>query len=592
MTETEEIKDRLPIEQVIGGYLPLKKAGRIFKGLCPFHQEKTPSFTVSPERGIFKCFGCGEGGDIFDFVIKIEGLTFPETIRLLAEKSGVTLKEWKPTPSQAASEPIVSRDRLFQLNTYAAKLWHTLLLRHEKAESARGYLKSRAVDEESITKFQIGYAPPSHATVTSLKQKGFTLQEMAQAGDPSKFQDRIVFPIGDITGRIIAFTGRLLEHHDDPKSETSRGPKYWNSPETPLFIKSKAVYALHLAKQSIQTQDLAVLAEGQMDVVMLHQAGCQNAVASSGTALTIEQIRLIGRFSQNIAFAYDSDMAGIQATKRGIELVLAAEYNPYIINIPGGKDPAEAIAKNPTSWKEAYANKQPFMTWLINQTIPKDTTLTPIQKKEAAKEIVPWLAKIHDPLERADWVRLTAAHLQTSEGNLRQVLARQNPLTARPTEKKIEKAINGLSPLLRISEQGAALLLSFPDILPGVKNYLANFRLVGTTSFLDIVLPILEKIGTEKMETAKDIQQILSKQLGSQKAKETLLYVEELMRSYQEIELDSIRVLEEVSLILQRLRTEAKEEVKARLARQIQQAQILGDQVKLKELFSELKNLI
>ncbi|MCC2631957.1 MAG: dnaG, partial [Patescibacteria group bacterium] len=343
MNETDEIKARLPIEQVVGSYIPLKKAGRIYKANCPFHGEKTPSFTVSPDRGIYKCFGCGEGGDIFDFVMKLDGLSFPEALELLAERAGVKLEERKPSsdnshgPAMAAS----GKQRLFQLNAFTAKLWHTLLMQHPKTEMARTYLHERGLQDETIAAFEIGYAPLGNVTSGELRKAGYANQEVAQAGDPSKFQDRIVFPIADITGKVIGFTGRLLELPDDPKNGTNRGPKYWNTPETPLFVKSRALYALHLAKKAIQSEDLVILAEGQMDVTMLHQAGFTHTVASSGTALTKEQIQMLGRFTTNIAFAYDQDKAGIDATKRGVELVLAAELNPFVIVVPHGKDPAD-----------------------------------------------------------------------------------------------------------------------------------------------------------------------------------------------------------------------------------------------------------
>jgi DNA primase len=585
MNETDEIKQRLPIEQLVGSYVPLKKMGRIYKANCPFHQEKTPSFTVSPERGIFKCFGCGKGGDIFDFVMDLEGLTFPETVKLLAERAGVTLEEWKPAGGEGAPKPEVGKDRLFRVNAYAAKLWNTILISHEKAAPARDYLKNRGLTLETMQGFQLGYAPFGSTTAQSFHKAEFTPKELQIAGDPTKFQDRITFPICDITGRIIGFTGRLLELKDDPRSQDNRGPKYWNTPETPIFIKSRAVYNIHLAKQAIQREDLAILAEGQMDVAMLYQSGYEHTVASSGTALTTEQIKLIGRFTTNIAFAYDQDKAGIEATKRGIELVLQAELNPFVIVVPNGKDPAECLRNDPDSWHLAYQERYPFMEWLIRHAMSDDENLTPLRKKELAKELLPWVGKVTDQVERTEWLRIVAAYLQTDVENLQTALERMLG-TPSPTRKQVKpeeehfESSTSTNPLLQKAELALAFLLAFPDILPAAKSQLDSLRLAGSTPFLEEILPILEK------------EKVPADELDPDHYKQISLYVEEILRTYQTMEIDSARALEEVLVIMQRIRSDVKESTKSRLAKEISNAQLLGDTGKLQSLFAELKNLI
>ncbi|MBU6389364.1 DNA primase [Patescibacteria group bacterium] len=582
MTETEQIKDRLPIEQLIGSYVPLKKAGRIFKACCPFHNEKTPSFTVSPERGIFKCFGCGEGGDIFDFVMKIDGLTFPEALNLLAERAGVELP--KNRPENQPTKGTVPKERLYQVNAYAAKLWHTILTKHPKAETARAYLAGRGVSDETIRQFGIGYAPFGTTTALALKKAGFSVDEVAKAGEPTRFQDRITFPIADITGRTVGFTGRLLESPTDPSSRANRGPKYWNTPETPLFIKSRTVYGLHLAKRAIQDEDTALLVEGQMDVVMLRQAGYANAVASSGTALTPEQVRLLGRFSQNIAFAYDQDSAGIEATKRGMELVLAAELNPFVIVVPKGKDPAECLQKDPELWKEAYQSRQPFMSWLIDQSIAERPELTPSRKKELVRELLPWIARIRNEVEQTDWVRWLATRLQTEEAHIRTALKRldrpSKPADAAPNAAPVASGETGKA------ELAAALLLAFPIIYPQVKDQISDLRLEPTTPFLSLILPILEQTGSAPLS------EHLAGSLNEEERKTVSLRVQELLHVYDEVELDPAQAMEEFFLIARRLRSDAKEQAKARLAKEISLAQQMNDTVKLQALFSELKNLL
>lgn len=589
MHETEEIKARLPIEQVVGRYVSLKRAGRVFKALCPFHTERTPSFTVNPERGIYKCFGCGEGGDIFDFTMKIEGLTFPETLQLLAEQAGVKLEE---RPGSTPAEKGPRRERLLAVNAYVAKLWHTILTQHPKAEVAREYLSKRGLTPESLTRFQIGYAPLGDVTRSSLQNIAFSREEVQAAGDPTKFADRITFPIADITGRTIAFTGRLLESSNDPKGSASRGPKYWNTPETALFSKSRAVFALHLAKAAIQEQDVAILAEGQMDVVMLHQHGFQNAVASSGTALTTQQLQLISRFSLNIAFAYDGDTAGTSATKKGIELCLDAELNPYVIPLPTGSDPADLLLRDHSAWEAAYTARLPFMEWLLNTLIAGET-LSPQRKKEVAREIIPWLARFRDPVEQSEWVRIAAGRLQTDESNLRIALERAaHPTAARPKPASEETPTflkpAELSPLLSLAELGASLLLTFPALYETVTTIsLGDLRLAGTTPFLESFLTHSNPTEPGNRNLTEQLARI-----PEAERKALYLHVEERLKPYNDTGLDSAKALEEIMLIMQRLRSDSREASKTHIAREIQAAQLSGDHAKVKELFGQLQGML
>lgn len=594
MSDTEEIKSRLPVEQVVGQYVPLRRAGRIQKGLCPFHNEKTPSFTVNPERGIFKCFGCGEGGDIFDFVMKIEGLTFGETVRLLAEKAGVTLEDWKPDrPEQQPSGP--PKNRLFELNAYTAKLWHTLLMKHPKAEPAREYLRRRGLADEALVTFQIGYAPMGSVTAQTLRNAGFSLEEIRAAGDPTKFQDRIVFPITDLTGKIIGFTGRLLEVPGDTRPPASLGPKYWNTPETPIFYKSRAVFALHLAKRAIQDEELFLLAEGQMDVVMLHQAGYRNAVASSGTALTADQLRLLSRFSRTFAFAYDGDKAGIEATKKGIELALEQELVPYVVTIPSGKDPADCLKSDPEAWKSAYEARIPYMQWLLNEVMAGQDTNDPIIRKKVVTRLLPWLAKIKDPVEQNEWIRQISSPIRTNEQALREALQRvkttgepgrsavSSPAAAAPQPSAVP-----VSPLTSQAELALALLLSFPNLVPTLgQEVVQTVPLVPASPFIEQILPILTAL-PEGTEFTGQVEE----RIGEGSYKETLLKVEELLKPYEDTDLSSTEAVGEIMALCRRIRSEAKANEKQSLAQRIQAAQQAGDKDTVHKLFSELKNLV
>jgi DNA primase len=569
----EEIKSRLPIEQLIASYLPLKKAGRVYKALCPFHGEKTPSFSVNPERGIFKCFGCGKGGDIFDFVMELEGLTFPEAVRLLGDKAGVVVPEFKPNGGGQPSGP--GKARLFELNAVTASLWHQLLITHPKAAPALDYLHQRGLTDETIKKFQIGYAPYGPVTAQGLEKKGFSLEERAAAGDPTKFQDRIVFPVTDITGKIVGFTGRLLELPDDPRAASSRGPKYWNTPETPVFLKSKTVYALHLAKHAIQKDGLAILAEGQMDVTMLHQAGFEQAVASSGTALTVEQLRLIGRFAPALAFAYDGDTAGQTATKRGIELALEAELTPYVISMPKGKDPADLIKNSVESWETAFANRQPSIAWLLDVAAPSGTVLTPEKKRAVAEEMVGWLGRMTSLSEQDTWIPYIASRLQTDERNVRTLLKRRFPSQATPQQRQ-ERVEQPPAVAADLMERALAIVVNYPDVLPAIEVQLTKtLALVPSTPYLELA------------------QRALAGQaLTDDERKGLDLGAEERLAIYGEIELTPSWAVTELTLMFQRIRSDAFASEKQRLADAISRAQAVGDKAQVHALFAELQNLL
>lgn len=576
----DEIKAKLPIEELVSSYLPLKKAGRIYKGLCPFHGEKTPSFTVNPERSIYKCFGCGEGGDIFSFVMKLEGLTFPEAVRLLGDKVGVAVPEFK-----GSSEPAgPSKRTLFGVNETVAKFWHTLLTSHAAAKHAREYLSSRGLTPETIEAFQIGYAPLGTSTRQALEKKGYKRDEIQAVGDPTKFQDRITFPIADITGKIVGFTGRLLEHADDTRSPESRGPKYWNTPETALFIKSRTLYALHLAKHAMQEQGAAILAEGQMDVAMLHQAGYIHTVASSGTALTTEQLGIIRRFVPTIIFAYDGDKAGKAATMRGLALALEADLVPYVVSIPNGKDPADCVQNDVDMWRESYENRSFYMDWIINELVPEGVAQMQAEtRRSVGRELVNWLAKIPDPSEQAHWFQKVAVHLQTDEQNVRELYRRLYPSSpqrkASPTPAA--KAVQGAN---NLHETAAAILLTFPEVSqhlegqlevltkqPGSSSVLETFsRLFGSGK------PLPEALAT--LDTAE--QTTLN------------LELEQVLQPFESVELSDTWALTELTVLLRRIREESREREKARIAAAIQEAQTLGDTKKIQELFQELQKLV
>lgn len=419
MNDVEEIKQRVDVVDLIGSYLPLKKAGSTHKGLCPFHSEKTPSFMVNPERQSFKCFGCNEGGDIFEFVMKIENLTFPEALHLLADKAGVTLTRQKGTYApQKYAQQKDEKSTLYRINAFATQIFHTVLLKHADAKPARVYLKKRGFTDASITTFRIGYAPTKPLLAPLLAKHGMTVRDLDSAGQPDRFKDRIIFPITDVLGNVAGFTGRSL----DPLVQ----PKYYNTPETTIFHKGALIYGLYQAKSAIKERDCAVCVEGQVDVVLAHQCGVNNTVASSGTALTPTHLKTIGRYTKNCIFAFDMDAAGDKATRAATHLALDAEINALVATLPKPyKDAGEAIAADPTIFISAIDSAIPALEWVIqgekarvSQLSKTDGPLTPVQKKTIVQGVLPYLAKIIDSIERDEWVKILAGQVHTQETSI------------------------------------------------------------------------------------------------------------------------------------------------------------------------------
>ncbi len=425
MDSTQDIKTRLDIVDLVGEYVTLKPAGSgAFKACCPFHQERSPSFFVSRTRQSWRCFGCNEGGDHFTFVQKIEGMEFREALVFLAQKAGVILPEYDVKQSG-------ERHRLQDVNALAAKFFQAALQTLPQAEHARAYLKKRGVDDLTGDLFKIGYAPDSWQALTdALLKKGVTADELVRAGLSSKrehgdgvydrFRDRLMFPIQDVQGNVVGFTGRILK-------EGVKEAKYVNTPETAVYRKSAVLYGLDKAKGEVRRADLAVLVEGNMDVVSSHQFGVTNVVACSGTALTSEQLHLLKRFTTRLAIAFDADSAGRIATIRGLDLARAQDFSIKIISLPpgAGKDADDAVRKDPQIWKDAITNAVGIMDWLYVQAFSHENELhTPEGKKRIAQELLPEIRRIIDPVERDSWVRRLAQDLGVGEASLREALQR------------------------------------------------------------------------------------------------------------------------------------------------------------------------
>ena len=416
----DDIKNKLDIVDVISGYIRLQKAGRNYKATCPFHSEKSPSFMVSPERQLWKCFGCGKGGSIFDFVMEIEGIEFGDALKILAQRAGIELKKIDPKLK-------TERTRLYEICELANRFFIKQMEASSAGKEMQKYLIGRGLKAKTIKEWQIGYAPNQWRSLKDfLNKQGYPNQEISKTGlvietekntshDKyyDRFRDRIIFPIRDINGVVIGFTGR-----ENPNNPDDRMGKYMNIPNTLLYDKSRAIYGLNKAKLEIKKKNLCILVEGQTDVIMSHQAGFVNVIASSGTALTDQQLVIIKRYTENLSIAFDTDLAGEMATKRGIDLALKFGFNTKVISLPDNQDPAGYIQKNPSLWEKAVGKAQDLIEFYLNNAILRNDPETVEGKKEISKSVLPMIKKISNKVEQAHWLQKTASKLKVQESVL------------------------------------------------------------------------------------------------------------------------------------------------------------------------------
>ncbi|MDP3466798.1 MAG: DNA primase [Daejeonella sp.] len=414
----DKIIETSRIEEVVGDFVSLKRRGTSMIGLCPFHNEKTPSFHVSVGKGIFKCFGCGKGGDSVRFIMEHEKATYPEALRYLANKYSIEIAEVENTPEEQAVND--RRESLYIVSAWAAKFFQQQMLETEEGKSiGLSYFKERGFRDDIIKKFELGYSPDVWDALTqNALTEGYNLQFLEETGltirkENEKFYDRfrgrVMFPIHSFTGRVIGFGGRTLK--------TDKAvPKYVNSPESDIYHKSNVLYGLFFAKKSMRDEDNCYLVEGYADVLSVHQAGIENVVASSGTSLTIEQIRMIGRFTKNITILYDGDEAGIKASLRGLDMILEEGLNVKIVLFPDGDDPDSYVQKFGSSAFKSHieGNKKDFILFKTSILL-KDAGNDPIKRAGIIREVVESIAKIPDGIKASIFVRECSSLLQIEE---------------------------------------------------------------------------------------------------------------------------------------------------------------------------------
>lgn len=432
----EEVRSLSDVVDVVGEYVQLKKRGSNFVGLCPFHSEKTPSFNVNPRMGIFKCFGCGEGGDVFSFISRIEALSFPEAVRVLAEKSGVVLPQ-EEAPSEDASES----ESIYHALRFAARFFHEALAKDDRAEVARKYLLNRGFELDSIKKFGIGYAPDSwdalfvkateqHIDAEYLEGAGLIIRKKDGVGYYDRYRHRLIFPIFSHVGKVVGFGGRVLREDDEPK--------YINSPETKVYNKSRILYGLYNAKNAIRAKEEAILVEGYTDVVSLNQAGVEHVIASSGTALTRDQIGAVSRYARTIVLLYDADQAGLRAALRGIDLILEEGLIPYAVRLPDGEDPDSYVNEHGGAKFEEYlrSNRQNFVEFVLTNSRSAGSMDTPEGIATVQRTILQSVARIKDSLIREAYLKEASSKLDIPDMQLRPILEGYIKGDSRRTEGK------------------------------------------------------------------------------------------------------------------------------------------------------------
>lgn len=420
----EEVRSASDIVDVVGNYVRLKKRGSGFVGLCPFHNEKTPSFNVNPRMQIFKCFGCGVGGDVFQFLMRVERLSFPEAVRALAENAGIVIPDdTNPGPQADASESVYHALR------FAARFFHDQLVETDAGRTALHYLVDiRGINTSSIRKFGLGYAPDSwdallHAAKDAsiseavLLKAGLVVERNDGSGVYDRYRNRVIFPIFSKVGKVIGFGGRVLSDGDQPK--------YINSPETIVYHKSHVLYGLFQARQDIRRQGEAILVEGYTDVISLAQAGVGHVVASSGTALTVEQIDAIKKYCDRVILIYDADTAGAAAAVRGIDLILERGLAVYVVRLPDKEDPDTFVRREgPEAFlRFLHDNRMDFVTFKYNVERDEDDLNTPESEAAGQRSVVASIARIPDPLVRAQYVRRASEIMGVPEGTLERTMA-------------------------------------------------------------------------------------------------------------------------------------------------------------------------
>lgn len=573
----EEIKRRLDIVDVVGGYIKLKKVGVNYTAFSPFHTEKNPSFFVSPSKQIWHDFSLGKGGDIFRFVMEIENIDFREALKTLAKKAGVELKEspeFKKTNDQ--------KQRMHELNELACQFFEKQLDLSVNGQKARDYLHKRKVTDDSIRKWRIGWAPDTwHSLVNFLVSKKFSTNEIEQAGLAlrssrgdmhDRFRGRIMYPIADITGQIAGFTGRVLT-----KAQEAAGmAKYMNIPNTLLYDKSRILYGLDKAKVTILKNDSCILVEGQMDEIMSHQAGIENAVAVSGTALTPSHLLMLKRYTKNLIIAFDMDLGGNNATERGIKMALANDFNVRVMTMPPGQDPGDIIQENPETWQKMVGNTKSIVEFYFEVAMSRWDSNDVDGKKRIGEMVLPVIRNIQNKIEQMHWISKFSAQIGIKEDAIIQEMQRmpqerEQDYSIAP-EKIIEPAVKNRKE--KLQERVVALFAKYKSGITMPDQWHLQFLSQDNQDFVTKIAndqSYWENCSSNFRDYVNDL--VFQLEIDHDKLDNKIKPQEELLVCLKE--LSSISVKEEM----------------AKISEQIKTAQYQKDEAKVKELCEEFDKL-
>lgn len=580
----EEIKDRIDIVDLIGGYIPLKRAGANYKANCPFHGEKTPSFMVNQERQMFRCFGCGEAGDIFAFIQKQESLDFPTALKLLAQKAGVTLPE-KHAPPRPQGQP--DKPELYQVNNLASQFFHQVLTGHPLGKPTLNYLRSRTVNDESIQKFQIGLAPTRSNTLqAALTKKGIQPAALRLAGSPERFRNRLMFPLRDLLGNTVGFTGRGLL--------PEQIPKYLNTSDTALFHKNRFLYGLFEAKKAITQENKIILVEGQLDLVLAHQAGTAYTVATSGTALTDDHLKIMRRYTDTLYLALDNDTAGQKATLRAIQLALPHEFAVSVILLEPGSDPGETIAKKPADWLNAVNHPLSATEWLFLHYFPESTrTPSPTEREQILATIFPYIHLQTDIIAQAQSLQHLARLLGITQDNVIQEAFKQWQAKSK-TEPKSESSQpkqpeSPVEPDNQTNKERTliGLILIKPDLLDYKEFQLASEDFAhATLSKLYTSIVFWYNKNTDA-KTSQNLISYLTSELDArgQKSLEKLLFDTQTYAG----EFTPEQFLHEYSTLVAAVRNRLREDRIQSFAKLIAQAEAAGNRAEVLKLMQQMQ---
>jgi DNA primase len=582
----EEILSRVDIVELISGYIPLKRAGRSYRALCPFHSEKTPSFMVNPERQIFHCFGCSAGGNAFGFVMRYERLEFPEAVELLAKKAGVVLPKAASGARSSQSQSILTQ--LYKINELAANLYFEQLY-SAQGETALKYLTKRAVSKDSIEKFKLGFAFDRwDGLLNYLRGKDIPLGLIEKAGliipkDKGgyydRFRNRLIVPILDTRNRVLGFGARVLDESL---------PKYVNSPETPVYSKGKILFGLNSSYEAIRLNDSAIIVEGYIDLITPYQAGFKNIVASCGTALTLEQLRLIKRYTNNVVMVYDSDNAGMLATVRSLDLLIEEGLNVQVAGLPEGYDPDGYVRRlGPDKFRELLEKAKDIFDYKMEILKSKYSRVTIANKANIASEMLPTISKFSNMVLKSAYLKKLAEALKVDESSLWSELKKVNHARGYSATRKEKDSSTGAGPLrqpLLASSTAERLLVK---LMLEETEFIAHLReKISPADFKDRSLSQIVSRMFELFSAGKKIDaKCLVSQCVDPQAAQTIC---ELLASDYPQQADRARMLEDC---LSRMKGDSRKLKQQELCEQMKLAQVRKDEFKLRELLAEFQYL-